>query len=86
MIEALGAIGSYEAAALLSTVATTPRTMLKRHGYLLDQRLAAVAALAGCPARSAERALQRVASGDRGEVGAVARRALEQHASEAQPA
>ncbi len=86
MIEALGAIGSYEAAALLSTVATTPRTMLKRHGYLLDQRLAAVAALAGCPARSAERALKRVASGDRGEVGAVARRALEQHASEAQPA
>jgi len=83
MIEALGAIGSPEAADVLSTVATTPRTLFRRHGYPLDQRLAAAAALARCPARSAKRALERVAAGAKGEVAEVARRALEQHDSEA---
>jgi hypothetical protein len=83
MIDALGAIGSYEAATVLATVATTPRTFFRRHGYLMDQRLAAVAALAGCPARSAERALERVAAKGKREVAEVARRALEHHDSEA---
>ncbi len=83
MIEALGAIGSYDAASVLSTVATTPRTFFRWHGYLMDQRLAAVVALASCPARSGERALERVAAGARGEVAEVARRALEHHDSEA---
>ena len=86
MIEALGAMDSDEAATVLSTVATTRRTLFRRRGYSTDQRLAAVAALAGCPARSAKRALERVAAGDRGKVADVARQAIEHHGSAARSA
>ncbi len=84
MIEALGAICSDEAATVLSTVATTGRTLFRRRGYTVEQRLAAVAALAGCQARGAARALERVATTARGRVPEAARRALESHISEAQ--
>ena len=84
MIEALGAIGSDEAAIVLRTVATSRRTLFRRRGYSVARRLAAVAALAGCETRGAGRALERVATGARGEVAEAARRALEHRASGAQ--
>lgn len=79
MIEALGAICSDEAATVLFTVATTRRTLFRRRGYTMGQRLAAVAGLAGCQARGAGRALERVATAARGKVREAARRAFENH-------
>jgi hypothetical protein len=84
MIEALGAIGSDEAAIVLRTVATARRTLFRRRAHSVARRLAAVVALAGCEARSAGRALEQVAAGARGEVAEAARRALENRVSGAQ--
>ena len=45
LITALGRVGTFEACSALAGVARTRRSLLRRQGYSVSQRLAAVAAL-----------------------------------------
>ena len=76
LLDAIVQVDSAEGSMALATIALTKRTLLRRRGFRPEQRLAAIAALAGSRSRSATAALERVAEEAGGAVGQAARDAL----------
>ena len=68
LLNALGRIGTVETCSALAGVALTRRSLLRRHGYSTDQRLAAVEALGLAEAPAARTTLERLARDAEGVV------------------
>ncbi len=82
IIASLGRIDSSEVATVLTTMAMTRKSLLRRKGFGDEERLAAVEALGRHGSRAAVIALERLAEDADRTVGSAARRVLESAAPE----